>query len=750
MMERHDLEALKKTLDCRDLAGRWGRKIHRDGKIRCPSPTHDDQHPSCHVYANGFKCYGCGWRGDALDFVQALEGCTLIEAAEKLGAPPLSKPTNAEGWAQRKRFDLGALAKHWGVQVTRHKGRVALVYPTMLGRDRAKFLDGEKPKFDWKGEPGSVAGLVYGIDHLLGAGPVYLVNGEGSVWACHDAGVDAVCLCRGEATVPSPEQANALTALGRSIRVVYDRDDTGREGAVKSAGVLREAGVCDVTALELPASLGLGGDVEDLWRRFGDSLSDALSDLPVLAGVDPVQPPEPNPADDPEKHSALWNKGAEEGVIGAVLTRPDAYAFVDDLESTFFYVPAHQTVWRAIQALAGQGKALDEVVVGQQLRTQGATRSRVQIEPGLLAQAARYASAPHVLRDHADIVRNAAIQRAARDAARDVVAGLEASALNEEGRLALVNKAHAQLLDIVTLLTPATRRVGARGSARLSDLHREAFERLEHPERHPDPSTIPFGFRGLDARAQLPDKDLTALAGDPGSGKSALLRQFLDNWSLAGRRPGVILVEDRLEHYRNRQYASATGLPTRVVRDVLDHRTGVTGDQRAAVARANLRALEPGAPEWECYEGAAMYVEQVAMEARKLVMRGCGVIAIETFTRIKKPRWPGASKLEKVEHNLDVLTELGPELGVPVLVTVHLSREHRKQGRQPDMSDLRDTGNWENSARLILIADGQRIVIAKASHDAGGVVPMAFDAPTTTWREAGFRDRGNGVDYGPM
>jgi DNA primase len=54
-------------------------------------PFHNDRTPSFTVNDDkGFAhCFGCGWHGDAADFVAAVAGCGLREAAERLGAGDL-------------------------------------------------------------------------------------------------------------------------------------------------------------------------------------------------------------------------------------------------------------------------------------------------------------------------------------------------------------------------------------------------------------------------------------------------------------------------------------------------------------------------------------------------------------------------------------------------------------------------------------------------------------------------------------
>ena len=54
-----------------------GERPHRDGKIRCPLPDHEDRTPSCAVYDDpeqGWYCFGCGRGGSIYDLAAAVSG----------------------------------------------------------------------------------------------------------------------------------------------------------------------------------------------------------------------------------------------------------------------------------------------------------------------------------------------------------------------------------------------------------------------------------------------------------------------------------------------------------------------------------------------------------------------------------------------------------------------------------------------------------------------------------------------------
>jgi hypothetical protein len=63
------------------LADLIGRPLV-DGKVCCP--FHDDSTPSCHIYDDHFHCFGCGARGDHIDWLMMVEGLDRNQAIEAL------------------------------------------------------------------------------------------------------------------------------------------------------------------------------------------------------------------------------------------------------------------------------------------------------------------------------------------------------------------------------------------------------------------------------------------------------------------------------------------------------------------------------------------------------------------------------------------------------------------------------------------------------------------------------------------
>src|SRR5215471_6631076 len=90
-----DFKAIKRGVSLESLLRDYGVELRRSGpdQYRGRCPIHGGEgRDAFHVNLarNIFHCFACGTRGTVLDFVAAMEGCTLRQAAEKLQAQATS------------------------------------------------------------------------------------------------------------------------------------------------------------------------------------------------------------------------------------------------------------------------------------------------------------------------------------------------------------------------------------------------------------------------------------------------------------------------------------------------------------------------------------------------------------------------------------------------------------------------------------------------------------------------------------
>ena len=77
-------ETTKVAVPIKQAAEHYGLKVSRYGMACCP--FHNDRHPSLKLNEDYFFCFGCGAKGDVIDFVAKIFDLSSYEAAQKLAA----------------------------------------------------------------------------------------------------------------------------------------------------------------------------------------------------------------------------------------------------------------------------------------------------------------------------------------------------------------------------------------------------------------------------------------------------------------------------------------------------------------------------------------------------------------------------------------------------------------------------------------------------------------------------------------
>lgn len=72
---------VKSRVSAAEVAKTYGLKINRNMMACCP--FHDDKHPSMKIDQT-YYCFGCGEKGDAINYVAKTFGLSQIEAAKKI------------------------------------------------------------------------------------------------------------------------------------------------------------------------------------------------------------------------------------------------------------------------------------------------------------------------------------------------------------------------------------------------------------------------------------------------------------------------------------------------------------------------------------------------------------------------------------------------------------------------------------------------------------------------------------------
>jgi replicative DNA helicase len=210
---------------------------------------------------------------------------------------------------------------------------------------------------------------------------------------------------------------------------------------------------------------------------------------------------------------------------------------------------------------------------------------------------------------------------------------------------------------------------------------------------------LPTGFPDLDElTGGWHPGDLIVVAGAPSMGKSALAMGFIFNAGLItdARAVGVNVLEVDRDQWITRVLCHESGVDTSRVRH------GRLSDDdfgRLANAAGYLNT-------------APLYLADDGFDLPELLLRfetlseNCGaeLIVLDSLNLVRVPDLPSdATRDHEVARVVRELKSLAVRRGVPIIVTCSLSRAvNTRPGRRPELSDLRDSGEIENTADVVI------------------------------------------------
>lgn len=239
---------------------------------------------------------------------------------------------------------------------------------------------------------------------------------------------------------------------------------------------------------------------------------------------------------------------------------------------------------------------------------------------------------------------------------------------------------------------------------------------------------LPWGMRKLDVRLFAEPGDFVVLGGYPSDGKTALAISFA--WAQADEyKVGFFSLETREDKIFDRLVSMLTGIPMALIK-----RNRLTADDWATVA---AKVAEIHGRNLEIIQAAGMTATEIMQHAKA---RGYQVIYID-YIQLLRPENPRAPRYEAVTQISTTLHTLANQYGITVVGLSQLRRPDRQSRSAPKMSDLRESGQLEQDADVILLlyrtdpdnagATDRDLKIAKNKEgEARDVIPLAFDGAT--------------------
>lgn len=424
---------------------------------------------------------------------------------------------------------------------------------------------------------------------------------------------------------------------------------------------------------------------------------------------------------------------AEVGLIGSCLIDADAASLASDITPSDFSKPSNGYVWKAILALQQRGDVLDVVSVGEELARSGHLDDvgGYACLSDFMAMTPTSANASH----YADSVRTKATLRRILAAASRIseIAYADPADANEA-----LDKAEAEIYAVA-------RSVKKSDFAGMSSLVQDAVSKLDWI-RHNKGSGRGVGS-GLAALDEMTggwqQSDLTILAARPSVGKTAMALNIAQHAAIKeGKRVAIFSLEMSKDQLATRLMAGVSGV------DIFRIRRGdVEGMDLARIAAAVYHL-----------ETASIFIDDspvaspvdLRSKARRLAADGGLDLIVVDYLQLMMPT-KQTKEGNRVVETSDIsrgLKAMARELNVPVIALSQLSRaaEHR-EGGQPRLADLRDSGAIEQDADLVMLLwrpNGQehgqareRVKLSLSKHRNGptGEIDLVFVKATTTFSE---------------
>jgi replicative DNA helicase len=421
------------------------------------------------------------------------------------------------------------------------------------------------------------------------------------------------------------------------------------------------------------------------------------------------------------------NLDAERMVLGAILLNNALLHDASDaLRPEDFYREAHRVLFAEMLKLGRTGRAIDPMTLQAAMTPDAFERCGGAFYVMRLVDGIPHSR--NVL-SYAGIVRDCAQRRALIAAGRDLID----HAFTDES----VDVVHEQAED--TLRTVHAR--GARDTFVDGPAIAERLLTKIEEWQTPGLSGLPTGLTALDAAtAGLHPTELIVVGARPSMGKTSLVTQIAQHIAVDRGLPvAFFTLEMGVEEIGIRMAASRAHVP---YRDLL---RGRAGDHD--LARVSQEAERIAQSPLLIDDAFDRNVAEIRRACRVRHARTPLALVVIDYLTLLTPV-PGEkheTRTREVGSWSRRLKALAKELRVPVLLCCQLNRAlDRTKDKVPQLSDLRDSGELEQNANVVLFphhdyADGAirpaQILVAKQRNGPVGPVAVRFNGPLTRFED---------------
>jgi replicative DNA helicase len=218
---------------------------------------------------------------------------------------------------------------------------------------------------------------------------------------------------------------------------------------------------------------------------------------------------------------------------------------------------------------------------------------------------------------------------------------------------------------------------------------------MEQEYRSKEDSKYLTGFHDMDKlTAGLHPEELTIIAARPGVGKTAFALNLISNMAAKGIKSVFISREMSQIQLTKRLIANITpidGNKLRICKLLTDEDWAKIGDAAGEIGDWDLIINDELAT-----------VQEIRTYCRELKNKGKLDMLVVDYLQLCRSSGKHESRRQEIEEISRQFKEMSMEFEVPVIVLSQLSRDNAKNGRVPELHDLRESGSIEQDADNVI------------------------------------------------
>ena len=379
----------------------------------------------------------------------------------------------------------------------------------------------------------------------------------------------------------------------------------------------------------------------------------------------------------------------EQAVLGALMLERDAIIDVQEyVKAETFYLEEHRIIFKAIQSLSVEMKAIDLYTVTERLKSQKELQ-KVGGAAYLAELTQKVASAAHI-EFHAKIIAQKYVQRELIRSATEI----ERRSYDDEVDVTeLIGFAEQEIFRVSEGNVKRSVQVA-------SDILRKALAQIEEASKTAgEYNGVRSGFTDIDAvTLGWQPSDLIIIAARPSMGKTAFVLTMARNMCVELKTPVAFFsLEMSSVQLMNRLIVAETQLNSK------DLRTGNLTAEQWKHLEANT--VDLGRAPLFVDDTPALSVYEFRSKARRLKTQHDIQLIIIDYLQLMTASTPETRGNREQEVSLisRTLKAIAKELNVPIIALSQLSRnvENRGGSKRPQLSDLRESGAIEQDADVV-------------------------------------------------